>query len=162
MFKNINTQYFKSHVKKQGPYCLFVTMTIAKDMNSNGCCNYISTFIRKFNRMVFHRDYAQQNKFLEGVVFVENHKFGTSKNDIHFHMLVKYNPKYQNYTLGQLEDIILNAAQRASGNDNVFNPNGIDVQLVRDDGAIDYCFKDINDRNTDRIKYISKDGITGD
>lgn len=160
MFMNINTQYHKTHVKSMRPFRLFVTITIAKNMNLNRCYEFVSLLLGKFNRMVFHRNYKQLNKFLEGVLFAENHYLGTSKNDYHFHMLVQDNPRYDDFTFEQLKDIFKKAASKASGDDNVFNAKGINIQLVHDDGAIEYCFKDINDKNINRIKFINKDGLS--
>lgn len=158
-----NTEIYKQFVIRNKPYSFFITLTFARNMDRQQCCNCVNTLLHMVNNKIFGRKHRNtESNYITGFLFIEDHKFGNSKNDIHMHMLVKYHEKYDGYRFCQYESIFREAAAKVLDDRDrrVFNDNCIDIRKVRDDGAIGYCFKQVWDKKLNRVKAIGKEGLS--
>jgi hypothetical protein len=99
---------------------------------------------------------------MKGFAFIEDSKSGRSINDIHVHMLIKGDDRY-----GEFDDKQhINKFHKAARNivdkwDNrVFYEDHIDLRYYRNEGAINYCFKEITDKYINRFKIIGEGGLS--
>lgn len=155
---------YKEFVMSNKPYIYFITLTFALNTNIRQACKYMSTVIKWMNNKLFGRKYYDRDDFIEGFAFIEDHKSGISINDIHAHILIKPSYRYNDFKFYQIEDMLRKTVAKVDNGagKKVFNENCIDIQLVRDDGAIEYCFKQVWRNNTIRIKMIGKEGVSDD
>lgn len=158
-----NTEIYKQFVIRNKPYSFFITVTFARNMDRQQCCNCVNTLLHMVNNKIFSRKYScTESNYITGFLFIEDHKFGNSKNDIHMHMLVRYHEKLDGYKFRQHESIFREAAGKVLDDRDrrVFNDNCINIKKVRDDGAIRYCFKQVWDKKLDNFKAIGKEGLS--
>lgn len=155
-----NTSAYKMFVKSNMPFAFFITVTFSMSMNTQQSCKYVSQILRACNKKYFPKKFL--NNYMDGFAFIENHTLGTSKNDIHIHLLIKHNARYDKMNISQHEDIFREAATEIvdESNRRVFRNKCIDFQEGGDAGRVEYCFKSIWDRNLDRVKFIGKDGVS--
>jgi len=154
------TEHFMEFVKDSGPYSHFITLTFSRIMNTQNSYCYCNELLDNLNEKLHPR--RNSNRYLEGFAFVEDHKSGDSRSDIHFHILLKHDARYDKYSFAQLKQIFHKAAHSVvdARNRRIFNEDCIDFQEVRDDGVISYCFKQVWDKNLSRVKLIGKDGLS--
>lgn len=153
---------FTKFIYDNKPYSHFITITFAINISMEMCCRYASTLLRWVNRKLFGRSCITNGEYIEGFAFVENHKSGISKNDLHLHLLLKPSYRFNDFKQHELEDIIETCAAKIyHGNKlHVFNAKGIDVTVPWDDGVIGYCLKQIRHQNFDRIKLLGECGLS--
>lgn len=157
-------EYYKYFVMSNRPYIYFITITFALKMNTQQSSKYVSTVIKWMNNKLFGRKYYERGDFIEGFAFVEKHINGMSINDIHFHMLIKPSYRYNDFKFYQIKDMLRQTVAKVDNGSGkkVFDENCIDIQIVWDDGAVEYCFKQIWRNNIIRIKMIGKEGLSDD
>ena len=156
------TEIYKKSVKDMQPFKFMITLTYGKQTTLQQCIRHAQKYLHKHNKKLFGAYYYQGLDFIEGVAFIEDHKSNFTKNDIHIHMLVKDNARYKDFSFEQHKDIFHKAAGKVIDNDGkpVYHPEHIDIQEVRDDGVIDYCFKQIWDENLYRVKFFGEGGFS--
>lgn len=158
----VNTEHLKEYVKNCKPYSFFMTLSFARSLNIHECCDYTDILFHKLNNKIFGKGYCKKSDYIEGFAFVEDHKSEVSRNDIHLHILTKHNGRYDDFNFVQHESIFREVAGKVvdARKRRIFDNKCIDIQEVRDDGAIEYCFKQIWDENLSRVKFIGKDGLS--
>lgn len=160
--KKVKTNKMKEFVVRNKPFDFFVTLTFGRNTDIHECCKYANALLYRLNNKLFGKGNGNKSEWIEGFAFIEEHKQGKSRNDIHIHMLLKHNDRFDAFDFVKEDSIFYWVASqvRDAGKAQVFHNNCIDIKTVRDDGAIEYCFKQIWDKNLDRIKYIGCDGIS--
>lgn len=160
--KMSNTDILKELVIRNKPYSFFITLTFGSNMNTQLYCNYVNLLLLKLNRKLFNKARENKSEFIKGFAFIEDHKLGKSRSNTHMHLLVMHNTRYDDFRFIQLKDIFYEVAGtiKYAGSRRVFNDNGVDIRKVRDDGVIEYCFKQIWDKNLSRVKFIGKGGLS--
>lgn len=160
--KKAKTKQLKQFVKNNGPFAYFITLTYPRQMGIGEIIRYADNLVHRLNNKIFGRGYAQGSDWMEGIAIIEDHKLGNSRNDLHLHILVKHNKKFNNYSYYQILNMFYNVADKVvdDGKRQVFYEKCIDFQEYRDDGAIEYCFKQVWDGNLDRVKFFNKCGVS--
>lgn len=160
-YKRITSKY-EELVNSCAPFGLFITLTFALNMNTNARCEYASKFLKLFNQEIIGRKYQRNNDFLKGFAFFEDHKSTTSEGEKHVHMLIQPHPKYKELASAELQSKFQRAALLVKNHNGrcVFHEAYINLQKVHGDArVISYCFKQIDDKNLDRIKMIDVSGL---
>jgi hypothetical protein len=156
------TDPFHQFILDKGPFDFFITVTFGKSMAVARLCRYLNKLLDRYNQILYTRKYKERNMYIEGFAFLEKHLSSVARNEYHFHLLIKCPEKYEKHTLSQHEDIFRKAASRVTDDRDrrVFNQKCIDITPYRDEGAIRYCMEQIHDFRLERIKFISKDGLS--
>lgn len=146
------------------PLRFMTTLTFSKNLTQKQCCKFISIYLHRHNRKLFGPRYYRSHNFIKGFMFFEKHASLNSINDTHVHMLIKDNIRYDDFSFAEHEQLFRSAASKVLDNRKrrIFNDKCIDIQEVKDDGAISYCFKQIWDGNLTRIKTIDRGGLSDD
>ena len=156
------TRHYFQLVFDKGPYDFFITLTVGKRMSISTLCGYINKLIVRYNERLFTRKWYKKRRYIEGFAFLEKHLSNISRNEEHVHMLVKCHDRFDEITFRGHEAIFRKAACRVVDDrqGRVFKDKGIDFQPFRDEGAVEYCFKRINDKRLDRIKVIGANSLS--
>ncbi len=160
--KKVKTEQMMQFVKNNGPFAYFFTLTYPRQMGIGEILRYADNLVHRLNNKIFGRGYARGSDWMEGVAILEDHKLGNSRNDLHLHILAKHNARYNKYSYNQILNMFYNTADKVvdDGKRQVFYEKCIDFQEYRDDGAIEYCFKQVWDGNLDRVKFFNKRGMS--
>ncbi len=124
---------------------------------------YASILIHRFDNQLFGRNYKGRPDYVTGFAFLEKHSDNSRSNDNHLHLLIKHHCIYDDHEFSVLLAKFHQASSKITDGLNrpVFSKDCIDFQEVYDDnGAIEYCFKGIWDKNLDRLKFIGVDGLS--
>jgi hypothetical protein len=158
----INTEYYRQMVYENQPYSFFVTLTFCRNVTFQQICQYCTTLIQRFNTLEFGRGYYNRGDFITGFAFFEMHSDNERSNDYHIHLLIKHHDEFdESDFLEHLQNFHKASSKIMDGlNRPVFNDECIYFKDVYDDGAIEYCFKDLWDKNLDRLKFIGVDGLS--
>lgn len=155
------TDAMKELVMQGAPYAYFITLTFARSLDIHECSKSIGKLIDKLNKAVFGRKYFEGADYITGFSVVEPHKLGNARCDIHLHFLFEKHPKYDDYSVEEFkEKLCASALTVHDGKKSVFDVKGIHILEVWDDGAIDYCFKDIWDKNLSNVKMLGLGGLS--
>jgi hypothetical protein len=153
---------FEQSVINAGPYYFFTTLTFSRSLSMTAIHTFVSDYLYYHNQYIFSHKYKKLGRYMSGYAVIENHKSSKLQGRLHVHLLIKANKRYLDFTRGQHLDMFEKAASKvetSSGN-LVFMPQHIKLELVYSDGCVSYSFKNINDRNIDRIKLIGIDGLS--
>ncbi|MBV5328210.1 MAG: hypothetical protein JZU65_11330 [Chlorobium sp.] len=159
---NINTEHYKQMVFENRPFSFFATLTFHRSVRFSMIVQYSTTLIHRFANLEFGRNYDDPD-CITGFAFFEKHSDNPRSNDNHLHLLIKHHDKYdESDFVKHLAKFHKASSKIVDGNGRpIFNENCIDFQEVSyDDGAIDYCFKELWDRNLSRLKFIGVDGLS--
>jgi hypothetical protein len=159
----IKTEYCKQMVYNNRPYSFFATLTFRKNVSFQQICQYSILLIHRFNTLEFNRGYYKRGDFITGFAFFEKHSDNTRSNDNHLHLLIKHHDEFdESEFVEHLAKFHKASSKITDGKDRpVFSKDCIDFQAVYDnDGAIEYCFKDLWDRNLSRLKFIGVGGLS--
>lgn len=156
------TEHFRELVYKNKPYLYFITLTFGRNTSFNKRCQFTNYYLHIHNQMIFGRGYKNNDTFIRGFAFIEDHKSLKLEDRIHIHMLFKGDKQFVRKDFETNEGIFRKAAKKVRDGKNrqVFSDECINIKLVEDDGAIDYCFKEIWDNNICRVKILGKDGLS--
>ena len=159
----INTEHYKQMVYENRPFSFFATLTFHRSVRFSMICQYSSILIQRFNTLEFNRGYYDRGDFITGFAFFEKHSDNPRSNDNHLHLLIKHHDKFDESDFAEHSAKFHKASKNiVDGNGRpVFNKKCIDFKEVNyDDGAIEYCFKELWDRNLSRLKFICVDGLS--
>jgi hypothetical protein len=156
------TGEFEKFIIKKGPFYFYISLTFAINMRRHQSCYYVDTFIHRYNNKIFGRGYKD---FVKGFAFIEDHPGGKSKNDIHFHLLIKSHKRYDDFYFNQHNSIFHETASKIVDDRGrrVFNDKCIKIRYYYEEGEkndIEYSLKQIYDENLDDIKPIGKEGLS--
>ena len=160
-YRTLTKQYQKL-VYDSGLYYFFITLTFGKNMSFQKNCDVINDFVNKYNKKLFNWDFYKKLNYLEGFAFFEDHLSHNSINKQHVHMLIKPNPRYNDFSTIQNKDIFYKAASKVKDELQswIFNDKCIDISYAHVGSKNKYCFKQINDNCLYRFKTIGKDGLS--
>lgn len=159
----VNTEYYRQMIYDHRPYYFFVTLTFSSNVSFNKICQYTSTLIQRFNTLEFGRGYYDRGDFITGFAFFEKHSDNPRSNDNHLHLLIMHHDEFYKLKFSEhLAKFHKASSKIVDGlNRPVFNEKCIDFQEVyENDGAIEYCFKELWDKNLSRLKFIGVDGLS--
>jgi hypothetical protein len=144
------------------PYSFFITLTLKRKQSLWQFYKHTTFLLHLINSKIFSREYKDKSKYISGFAFVEDHKNGSSNNDIHIHLLIEHNARLDDFSFKEHKAIFHEAAGKVCDvkNRRVFSDKCINIQKAGDDGRISYCFKQLWDGNLDRLKTIGKDGLS--
>lgn len=153
---------YRLFVLQRMPYMYFATITFARYANMEAYCEHVSRLLKWANNKIFGREYYGKGDFIDGFAFIENHLSGKSISEYHAHLLVKPHYRYNNLTTAGVKDILIKCADKivTGKNKKVFNPLGLHMETVWNDGAAMYCTKQITMHNVDRIKMLCAHGLS--
>ncbi len=158
--KNPNIYEWWKLVQDNEPYKFFITLTFRGGTSINKMIQYINHLLDRYNQKIYRRSYKRKCKFVEGFIFQEDYKsVNCGKNRKHVHMLIKCTDQYN---FKEHKDIFIKAASKIIDGKkrHVFTEKNIDFQKYRDDGAINYCMKELDDKNVDdRLRTIGMEGV---
>jgi len=160
------TSLYKKLVYDNGPYFLFITLTFGKHDSVNMKYRATSDLIHHMNKMIYGRNYRESERgiSMKGFAVFEDHKIRVTDDPLHVHLLIKYDWRLGKYGLGKLTDIFYKAADKVWYGPNrqeVFSKKDLDIRDAEDTyRRTDYCFKQIWDKNIDRVKPIDIGGLS--
>ena len=163
LLKNPITYEFWKMICSHAPYDFFITVTFKKNTKKDIMEHSTKEVIKRYNRKLLGTNYKTKN-YIKGYVFIEDKPSERFGDRLHVHMIIKATDKFDE---DQHMDIFYKAILSIKDGDGinkkrlVFNRKCIDIQPVYfDEGVVDYCFKDIWDRNImENLKVIDKSGF---
>jgi len=156
------TKEYMSLVDKNGPYFYFATLTFMSNIGPTNRYQYTNNLLHFINQRVFTRKYKEKGEFMQGFAFCEDHLGKKLEGSIHIHLLIKGDRKYYKHDFLSYKGIFHNCARMVmNGYDiPVFTDSCVDIGDYFDDGAIQYCFKQINDGKILRVKPLGVEGLS--
>lgn len=149
-------------VYDSGPYYYYITLTFSVKLSLEACCLYVNRVLDRMSEWFFTRNYREKSYYMQGFAFFEEHPQGSSINDEHVHMLIKFTDVYRTKTLKvvrkKFKKICKNIFDDKSR--HVFNKKGIKFKLADFQCRNDYSFKRITDSELWRIKTIGVGGLS--
>lgn len=166
--KKTLTDHLKEFVENSGPYYLFITLTFGRNgIGINKQFQFTNFLLHLLNQIYFRRNYQDRNKFLDGFAFFEDHLSPKLEGRFHIHLLIKRDVRLREFGFKRNKDIfhtVISKVLDDSGR-QVFRSKCTDFSRVTKDkggskGAINYCMKQISERNIDRIKMLGVKGLS--
>lgn len=156
------TQAIQDSIQAKGPYHLFITLTFGRNTTYNKRCQFLNYFLHVYNQVIFTRDYRARDEFHQGYAIFEKHRSEALEDKPHVHMLLRPQERYFKHDFNWHHERFHAAARKVQDGQGrrVFHANCIDIQEVKDNGVIGYCFKNVRDNRIDHVKSIGKDGIS--
>lgn len=152
---------YKEFVLSNKPFILLISLTFDETFDAEKSCIYADDLLEGLNTRMFGVNYCEEDmNSLEGFAFVESHKRKTGTNNTHINILVKYDFCYDNFSFATIKDLFYEAASEVfDGTKKVFNDDSVFIQAVRDDDAIECCFKHMGDGMLSNVTLFGMIGM---
>lgn len=155
-YKEIWNQFIEEH----GPYKFHLTITFTTKISDDTAYKSLLFYLHLLNQKVFGSRYKKKGLHIEGFVFAESHKDGTT----HYHSLLKDNELFHVEGKPPLEDHVKNLMAKVKlGNSNrqLISPIGVRLDEIYSSDIIGYTIKSMPSYREDSADFIGILGIDG-
>lgn len=147
-------------IQDKGPFQYHLTTTFNTKISDNIAYKSMMFYLHLLNQKIFGSRYKKKGLHIEGFIFAESHKDGTT----HYHLLLEDNELFHVADKPSLQEHVNNSIVKVKlGNSNrqIISPVGVRLDEVYSSDIIEYTIKSMPSYGQDTARFIGVLGIDG-